>query len=196
MDLFEKELKIVNKLGLHNILQQYPDVIYTGINYDEVLIEVCEKNRDDLLKVLLLSKYYKELINVNYYNEYGECALMSACYENSKECVELLLKHPDIEVNMYDMNDYSALLHVCIYNYKECCKMLLKHPDIDVNSYDIDGVTSLGWANYENNKEIETMLIVSGAKKEALSLHDVYSSQIRKYKFRNLRSNKKIYYPI
>ena len=120
-------------------------------------------------------------MDVNIQNNDGITALMRAAFGNSKEIVNLLLNHKDINVNIQDDEGNTALMHtvlegseevikllqshsnidrdVIVRRTKEKVELLLDHPDIDVNIRDEKGKTALVHAVEQNNKEEVELLL-------------------------------------
>ena len=105
---------------------------------DDLLIEYSQTGDVKAAESLILE--YKDNIDVNHAcKRYGYTALIYAIqqqriqdyYHNSPECVELLLKHPNINVNHANNCGESALIIASAKGETECLELLLKHPNID-----------------------------------------------------------------
>ena len=66
-----------------------------------------------------------EALDVNRPRDNGITALYAACEKNSKDCVELLLSHSDIEINRTRSGGYTALYIACQKNSKDCVELLV-----------------------------------------------------------------------
>ncbi|CAH1785774.1 unnamed protein product, partial [Owenia fusiformis] len=61
----------------------------------------------------------------------------------SKDFVETLLKHPNLDVNALDCDGHSALYEASQNGLFGIAKLLMEHKDIDINQHCIDGNTAL-----------------------------------------------------
>ena len=101
---------------------------------EDLLIKYSKSNNKEGVAELL-----NGTINVNH-ARYGYTALIHASKLGHTECVELLLKHPNINVNHATNNDGHTALRYASYNGNtECVELLLKHPNINVNYADNNG---------------------------------------------------------
>jgi ankyrin repeat protein len=97
--------------------------------------------------------------NVNIQDKNDDTALLCATIKGNKECVEILLRHPDINVNKEVRYGYRALVWGIKCKNKECVKMLLKHPDIDVNVKDNGSEPILVYSVLEQQAEYIELLL-------------------------------------
>ena len=103
-----------------------------------LLIDYSKSNNIYGVAELLLN----DTINVNYANKDGYTALMIANTWGYSECVELLLKHPNINANYATKIDGWTALHFAAigkYYPKVIIDLLLKHPNINPLQQDIYG---------------------------------------------------------
>jgi ankyrin repeat protein len=101
-------------------------------------------------------------------NRYGGVALIPASERGHTETVRYLLENTDIDVNHINNLGWTALLEAIILgnggkDHIEIVKLLLEH-GADPDIADRNGVTPLEHARDRNFKEIESLLIKSGAK--------------------------------
>jgi ankyrin repeat protein len=169
IDLFEKLHYVATNIKLPYMVIEYIRYIYVDLDYNQLLREVCNEGRVDILRVLL--EYYSRAIDVNAKDNYGFTALHLACYYGHTECCKLLLEHKDIDVNAKDIDanakdqsGWTALHWACIRGNSECCKELLNHKDIDVNITNNAGDTALHKACIYGRSECETLLMNHGAR--------------------------------
>jgi ankyrin repeat protein len=108
----------------------------TDIN--QIFREYCDRGLIEQIKVLLQHPYG---INVNNINEYGNTALISACFEGQLELAQILLEH-DADPNIANTEGNTALMFACDKGYVEIVKLLLQYK-ADVNMKDEDNSTAL-----------------------------------------------------
>ena len=80
-------------------------------------------------------------IDVNHQNDWGISCLMSCCFLQYDECIDLLLLHKKININQQDKDGISILQWCCYNNYYYGFKKLIQHKDIDINQQDTKGRT-------------------------------------------------------
>lgn len=101
-------------------------------------------------------------------NRYGGVALIPASEHGYVEIVEELLTKTKTDVNHVNNLGWTALLEAIILNdgsekQQQTIRLLIEH-GADVNLADKDGVTPLAHASEKQFKEIEEILLESGAK--------------------------------
>lgn len=101
-------------------------------------------------------------------NRYGGVALIPASEHGYVEVVNELLTNTKTDVNHVNNLGWTALLEAIILNdgsekQQQTIRLLIEH-GADVNLADKDGVTPLAHASEKQFKEIEEILLESGAK--------------------------------
>ena len=137
--LFENAKDIIKK-GTQKVLGSSFDADTT-----KAVSNLVEKGDVKAAESLILE--HKDTIDVNYAdNCYGDTALMHASKVGYTECVELLLKQPNINVNHASNEGWTGLMYasLCDYTYTQyqCVELLLNHPNINVNHANNFGETA------------------------------------------------------
>lgn len=101
-------------------------------------------------------------------NRYGGVAIIPASEHGYVEIVEELLTNTKTDVNHVNNLGWTALLEAIILNdgsekQQQTIRVLIEH-GADVNIADKDGVTPLAHAREKGFKEIEAILLESGAE--------------------------------
>lgn len=78
---------------------------------------------------------------------------------NFVDCVELLLKVPNIEINAKDVNKIVPLHLACKNKNVDIVKLLVSCNEIDINAQDSSGFTALHYACESGNEEIVSILL-------------------------------------
>ncbi|UJR11559.1 hypothetical protein I4U23_015739 [Adineta vaga] len=158
---YSNELEV--KELLFKIQTDHLDINEIIDNSGTGLLHICAlRGYDQLLSYILYEFDNCSSINVNIIDKYGHTPLHWACLENNIECVNLLIKHSDINLNMrnfdalflvdhqtpiYLIGGQTCLHFACEYGHIECVILLLEKMDMNSTMIkDFNGYTALDLA--------------------------------------------------
>ncbi|CAF3684167.1 unnamed protein product [Rotaria sp. Silwood1] len=148
---------------LLNIKKDKLDINKMIDNTGTSLLHICAlRGYDKLLSYMLneFDNYFN--INVNIIDKYGHTPLHWACMENNVECLNILIKHNNINLNMrnfdalfiidhqtpiYLIGGQTCLHFACEYGHIECVSLLLQNMETkSIMIEDFNGYTPLDLA--------------------------------------------------
>lgn len=101
--------------------------------------------------------------DINLPNEKGQTPLSIAAAKGNKECLEILLKRPDIAIDQADQTNKTPLMYASEEDRIHCIRLLLAHkPALEVK--DSEGRTALSLAAAKGNKIPSKLLLKAGAQ--------------------------------
>lgn len=154
-------LIVENKDIVELLLSNGADVIYNGRS---VLISAVEGQGEDMVKLLLNNNTVVK--NINFQDDNGFSALMSAVFLNDISVVRLLLNIKNIAINLQDKNGISALmlavnrenLSDADANVNQAIVVLLLKAGADATLKDKEGLSTFAYA-FNAHKNIKKLLL-------------------------------------